>query len=53
MQIIPKKKHIQNIKIKKQTKDISVAISECNQERMNEEDISNDWMQNFGNKLSN
>ena len=53
MQIIPEKKHIQNKQIKKQTKDISVAINECNQKRMNEEDISNDWMHNFGSKLSN
>ena len=52
MQIIPEKKHIQNKQIKKQTKDISVAIDECNQKRMNEEDISNDWMDDFGNKLS-
>ncbi len=53
MQVFPEKKHIQNKQIKKQTKEISDAIDECNQKRMNEEDISNDRMDNFGNKLSN
>ncbi len=53
MQIIPGKKIKEQKQNNKKSKNITHAMNECNMKRMKDADLSNDWINDFGNKKAN